>query len=200
MNIMKFNEAQDLGSLLSQYKLGSSGLDDMVTKLKKYRDNLGEEGISLLEDLEREYKSKWANIRKWKLDSIMARYQKAISEMEQVDDIEDMLLELEDAGWQVEIFTKANTLRFRTGRDHQIKKLHELFSFLHNTHKFGFKLKDLIVERRDIRVEIIYRLKTVEWTEEETTDDKFKHSAQREEDEDFPIQHRVINPITFEEE
>jgi hypothetical protein len=43
MNIMKFNEAFDLSGLLSQYKLPSTGLDDMLAKLIKYHDNLGDD-------------------------------------------------------------------------------------------------------------------------------------------------------------
>ena len=183
---MKFNEAFDLSGLLSQYKLPSTGLDDMLAKLIKYSYNLGDDGLSLISDLKREKKSKWANIRKWKLESIMDRYKKAMSEMDYVDEIEDMLLEIEDAQWTPDINVKSSRIRFRT-KGHPIKKMYDLFSFLHSSNKFGFRLDSISMSSgRSIEIWVSYKLKNSEWSEEHelSTDDRFKLSAQKEEDDE----------------
>lgn len=187
MNIMKFNEAFDLSGLLAQFKLTSpTGLDDMLDKLKKYKENLSEDGLDLIVDLEREKKTNWSNIRKWKLDSIVKRYEKAISEMDFVDEIEDMLVEIEDVGWKPSILTKSNKITFLTS-GHPIKKIADLFTFLNSSRRFGFRLDHIqLLSNRTVKVDVSYKLKTSEWSEEHelSTDDRFKLSAQREEDDE----------------
>ena len=169
----------NVNQMLSEFKMTIRDFDSMLDKLNKYKENLvGAEG--LIEDLIDEKKANWVNLRKWKVTSMLSRWEIQKSKINEVDQVEDYVTEMQDEGWKVSVNTRNSLITFRC-TDHPIAKMSVLFTFLSHNKRLGFRLKSLEQNTSSVTVKVEYKVRPKAGEPHvETTDDRIKNSAEDE--------------------
>ena len=137
INIVKFdrfNEAVsnfDLNGLLNAYKIKISDLNDMIDNLKKYELN-----PILLNELKRSQSINWRDLRKWKLDSYLSRYESYRNAIEKLKSIEEMIedysTELTDMGYTLVISARYSKIKIyaKDVRKTKLERMGDVINFL----------------------------------------------------------------------
>jgi len=100
--ITKFEafDSSNLHNLFKEENLKVSDLNSMIDNLEKY--NLDR---TLLAELKRSKLRNYTDLRKWKIDSILTRYNNVYKIINKLELIEDYFLELTDNGYRIAIST-----------------------------------------------------------------------------------------------
>lgn len=99
--IAKFEafDSSSLHDLFKEHNLTIVVLNDMIDKLEKYNlDHV------LVNELKKSKERGYRDLRKWKIDSILSRYNSASRLIDMAETIEDYLLELTDNGYRIKVF------------------------------------------------------------------------------------------------
>lgn len=187
MRIIKFTEAAHKDPL-EKFNISSKSMNDILSNLLKYAEHMhnDDEYRTLVHDINKLKEGNWEDVRAWKINSIVNRYNTQLDKINLINNIEDYLTELEDEGWKCNINTFGENIRFIHNGTHPIKKLSTLFTFLNNNHRLGFKLIDIRQSSSNIKVDVKFKLKESgsNIDHELTIDDKIRN-IRYDDDDDY---------------
>ncbi len=154
--------SSDLQNLFKDNNLKSSDIDNMIDRLDKY--NLDR---VLSNELRRSKERGYRDMRKWKIDSILSRYNNANKIIETAETIEDYLLELTDNGYRIKVYptdiNSAMLLIYTKGvRKSRLDRVAEVTSFLqhlNNSHRLNVELES-IRDSNEFKVFVAHRTET----------------------------------------
>lgn len=93
-------DSSTLHNLFRENNITVSDLNDMIDKLEKY----GLDHV-LLKELRGSKERDYRDLRKWKIDSILSRYNKVMKSIEIFETVEDYFLELTDNGYRIKVYS-----------------------------------------------------------------------------------------------
>lgn len=146
MKYIKLFEAvikQTPNDILKEYDMTTKELDRIIDVLTKY--NLD---AVLLRELKGTQERAYRDLRKWKVESFMKRFELVRPRVEELMEVQDYFLELSDMGYGIMVSASNKTIRIRIGGNKKrdlLSSLAEVTSFLKqlNTHnRLPVKLTD----------------------------------------------------------
>jgi hypothetical protein len=130
---------------LREFNMSTKNLEEMIDTLKKY-------GLdsTLLRDLQTSKDRSWRDLRKWKVENYLNRYNLLKDKIEHLLDIEDYFLELIDKDYRLKINTIGQTLKIYTKdvtQKSRLDKIAEVSAFLvhlNNTKRLKVELLKIL--------------------------------------------------------
>lgn len=146
--------------VLKDFGLRTSDLDKMIDTLREY-----DLDSKLLQELISTQDRSYQNLRKWKVESFISRYNLLKQKINEIELIEDYMLELSDMGYSVKIanYKKTIYIIFPVNGENAIKKISEVMDYMkHLSNRMDITF-GTIEDRRDrertIFISVIYELK-----------------------------------------
>jgi hypothetical protein len=201
--IAKFEafDSSSLHDLFKEHNLTIVVLNDMIDKLEKYNlDHV------LVNELKKSKERGYRDLRKWKIDSILSRYNSASRLIDMAETIEDYLLELTDNGYRIKVFPSdgyAVLLIYTKGvRKSRLDKVAEVTSFLqhlNNSHRLNVDLES-IRDSNEFKVIIKSVVENTKKSAQDEDEDYVAHRTETEHERALRNLRRMINPNTFDED
>lgn len=200
--IAKFEsfDSSSLHDLFKEHNLTIVVLNDMIDKLEKYNlDHV------LVNELKKSKERGYRDLRKWKIDSILSRYNSASRLIDMAETIEDYLLELTDNGYRIKVFPSdeyAVLIIYTKGvRKSRLDRVAEVTSFLqhlNNSHRLNVELES-IRDSNEFKV-IIKSVVDTKKAAQDEDEDYVDHRTETEHERALRNLRRMINPNTFDED
>lgn len=199
--IAKFEafDSSSLHDLFKEHNLTIVVLNDMIDKLEKY--NLDR---VLVNELKKSKERGYRDLRKWKIDSILSRYNSASRLVDMAETIEDYLLELTDNGYRIKVFPSdgyAVLLIYTKGvRKSRLDRVAEVTSFLqhlNNSHRLNVELES-IRDSNEFKVIIKSVVEDTKKAAQDEDEDYVAHRTETEHERTLRNLRRMINPQNFD--
>jgi hypothetical protein len=143
--VAKFEAASTprVTEVLKDFKLKISDLQEMYNKLVNYHLD-----GTLQRDLKTSMDRGWRDLRKWKVQSFLDRYDRSKPKIEEIELIEDYFLELVDKGYRMKIDPNLNRVIIYTKdvsgtRLNHFKEVIDFFVHLNNTNRLLVDLESV---------------------------------------------------------
>lgn len=119
---------QTPNEILKEYDLTTKELDRIIDILTKYKlDDI------LLRELKSTQDRGYRDLRKWKVDSFISRYEVLRPRIEELMEVQDYFLELSDMGYGILVSSRDRTVRIRIGGNKKrdlLNSISEVVNFL----------------------------------------------------------------------
>lgn len=119
---------QTPNEILKEYDLTTKELDRIIDILTKYKlDDI------LLRELKSTQDRGYRDLRKWKVDSFIGRYEVLRPRIEELMEVQDYFLELSDMGYGILVSSRDRTVRIRIGGNKKrdlLNSISEVVNFL----------------------------------------------------------------------
>lgn len=135
----------NVNELLKEYGMTISDLDNIINKIGKYSV-----GHDLYLDISRSKKVNYRDLRKWKLDNYLSRYEELKPTISKIEYIEDLLVGISDLECRVDISADPKnpykghlSIEFAAWPNKAIKKINDITSeLLHISNHLETKFLD----------------------------------------------------------
>lgn len=178
---MKINKIFEYSKdVFSQFDVTEKQMNDMISLLSEYESsNLGQTITDLKDDILSLKSSNWTKLSKWRVKSILDRFEICNKSINELKDIEDFIVEVTDEGWNAKIDFQNSTIIF-VSKSKPISKLNTIFSFLYKNHRLAFKLKECTSRSGDSLVRVEYKFR--DDSESNDISSKIQHALSDEDD------------------
>ena len=149
------------------------------------------------------------DLRKWKIDSILTRYNNANQLIDMAETVEDYLLELTDNGYRIKVYpslvngnANAILLIYTKGvhksRLDRIAEVTNFLQHLNNSHRLNVDLES-IRDSNEFKV-IIKSVENTKKAAQDEDEDYVSHRTETDHERTLRNLRRITNPRTFETE
>lgn len=207
--IAKFEafDSSSLHNLFKDHNLTVTDINDMINRLDKYEFALKSEFRVLCDELKKSKERGYRDLRKWKIDSILSRYEKANKSIEMVETVEDYMLELTDNGYRIKIFTSGEsgfdlivyTKGVHKSRLDRVAEVTNFLQHLNNSHRLSVDLLS-IRDSNEFKVKIQFVIEDTKKSAQDEDEDYISHRTETEHERTLRNLRRIVNPRGFEVE